>query len=90
MAEAARQSLLHNADNITAAPWGDLLVCEDTASHCGVVGLRPDGTQYAICDNAYSSSEMAGACFSPDGATLFVNIQYPGMTLAITGPWPAA
>ena len=26
--------------------------------------------------------------FSPDGQTLFVNIQYPGMTLAITGPWP--
>ena len=23
-----------------------------------------------------------------DGKTLFVNIQYPGMTLAITGPWP--
>lgn len=90
VAESGRQSLLHNADNITAAPWGDLLVCEDTASHCGVVGLRPDGTQYAICDNAYSSSELAGACFSPDGKTLFVNIQYPGMTLAITGPWPAA
>ena len=26
--------------------------------------------------------------FSPDGKTLFVNIQYPGMTLAITGPFP--
>jgi secreted PhoX family phosphatase len=30
---------------------------------------------------------MAGVCFSPDGETLFVNIQYPGMTLAITGDW---
>jgi secreted PhoX family phosphatase len=89
-AEASSQSLLHNADNITAAPWGDLLVCEDTASHCGVIGLRPDGTEYTVCDNVYSSSELAGVCFSPDGKTLFVNIQYPGMTLAITGPWPAA
>ena len=33
------------------------------------------------------NAEFAGACFSPDGQTLFVNIQWPGMTLAITGPW---
>jgi hypothetical protein len=52
------------------------------------VGIRPDGNQYAIADNAYSNAEMAGACFSPDGKVLFVNIQYPGMTFAITGPWP--
>ncbi|HEY0891421.1 MAG TPA: alkaline phosphatase PhoX [Cellvibrio sp.] len=32
-------------------------------------------------------SEFCGACFSPDGTTLFVNIQQPGFTLAITGPW---
>jgi secreted PhoX family phosphatase len=25
--------------------------------------------------------------FSPDGGTLFVNLQFPGITLAITGPW---
>jgi secreted PhoX family phosphatase len=31
--------------------------------------------------------EFCGACFSPDGTTLFVNIQQPGLTLAITGPW---
>ena len=70
------------------APWGDLVVCEDTAGHCGLVGIRPDGTQYALADNTYSNSELAGACFSPDGKILFVNIQHPGMTLAITGPWP--
>jgi len=35
----------------------------------------------------YRSSEWAGACFSPDGGTLFVNIQVPGITFAITGPW---
>jgi secreted PhoX family phosphatase len=90
LAEAGENSLLQNADNITASPWGDLLVCEDTAGHCGIVGIRPGGTQYAVCDNAYSNSELAGVCFSPDGRILFVNIQYPGMTLAITGPWPAA
>jgi secreted PhoX family phosphatase len=32
-------------------------------------------------------NEWAGACFSPDGEWLFVNIQTPGVTFAITGPW---
>jgi hypothetical protein len=88
IAESTNDSLLRNGDTLTMAPWGDLIICEDTSSHCGLVGIRPDGTQYAIADNAYSNSEMAGACFSPDGKILFVNIQYPGMTFAITGPWP--
>ncbi|HSG91487.1 MAG TPA: alkaline phosphatase PhoX [Pseudomonadales bacterium] len=35
----------------------------------------------------YRSQEFAGACFAPDGRTLFVNIQTPGVTLAITGPF---
>ena len=90
IAESSRDSLLQNADNLVMAPWGDLVVCEDTAGHCGLVGIRPDGTQYALADNTYSNSELAGACFSPDGKILFVNIQHPGMTLAITGPWPTS
>lgn len=88
IAEAGEGSLLRNADNLTMSPWGDLIVCEDTSDHCGLVGIRPDGTQYRLADNAYSKSELAGVCFAPDGKTLFVNIQYPGTTLAITGPWP--
>lgn len=88
IAESRPDSLLQNADNLTMAPWGDLIVCEDTSSHCGLIGIRPDGSQYELADNPYSDSELAGVCFSPDGATLFVNIQYPGVTLAITGPWP--
>ena len=88
IAEAGEDSLLRNADNLTMAPWGDLVVCEDTASHCGLVGIRPDGTQYMLADNVWSNSELAGVCFAPDGKTLFVNIQYPGTTVAITGPWP--
>ena len=89
IAEADSHSLLRNCDNLTMAPWGDLVVCEDTSSHCGLVGITPDGSQYEIADNPYSNSELAGVCFSPDGTVLFVNIQYPGMTLAITGPWPS-
>ncbi len=37
----------------------------------------------------YRGSEWAGATFSPDGRTLFVNIQTPGITFAIDGPWDA-
>lgn len=32
-------------------------------------------------------SEFAGACYSPDGKWLFFNIQSPGITFAVTGPW---
>jgi uncharacterized protein len=35
----------------------------------------------------YRSFEFAGATFSPVGDELFVNIQTPGITFAITGPW---
>jgi secreted PhoX family phosphatase len=87
IAESSRDSLLRNADNLTMAPWGDLIVCEDTAKNCGLVGVRPDGSQYLIANNPYSNSELAGVCFSPDRQTMFVNIQYPGMTFAISGDW---
>ena len=30
-------------------------------------------------------SELTGPTFSPDGRVLFVNVQIPGVTLAITG-----
>lgn len=87
LAESASDSLLRHADNLTMSPWGDLVVCEDTTAHCGLVGIRPDGTQYPIADNAYTNAELAGVCFSQDLSTLFVNVQQRGLTLAITGPW---
>jgi secreted PhoX family phosphatase len=34
-------------------------------------------------------TELAGACFSPDGRVLFVNAYSPGRTFAIEGPWAA-
>ena len=87
LAESTASSLLRNADNLTMSPWGDLVLCEDTAGHCGLIGLKPNGTQYPIADNAYTNAELAGVCFSPDASTLFVNIQQQDMTLAISGPW---
>ncbi len=79
--------LIDNADNLTVAPWGDLVVCEDGSGDQFVVGITPQGGIYQIARNATGESELAGACFSPDGSTLFVNIQHLNLTLAITGPW---
>ena len=81
-----------NADNLTIAPWGDLIVCEDHAGRKNsssqyLLGVTPAGEVYKLGRNAFNSSELAGVCFSPDGSTLFVNIYSPGLTLAITGPW---
>jgi secreted PhoX family phosphatase len=90
--------VLESVDNLTVTPWGDLLLCEDTAAPANVVapfradnylrGVTPDGQLYTFARNRYpGGSELSGACFSPDGATLFVNIMEAGLTLAITGPW---
>ncbi|MGQ0428855.1 MAG: alkaline phosphatase PhoX [Gammaproteobacteria bacterium] len=35
----------------------------------------------------YRGEEWAGACFDPVGEVMFVNIQRPGITFAIWGPW---
>ncbi|NKB16523.1 MAG: DUF839 domain-containing protein [Sphingomonadales bacterium] len=40
-----------------------------------------------IFPDDYRGQEMAGACFDPAGEVLFVNIQRPGITCAIWGPW---
>jgi len=43
----------------------------------------------AILPGNYTGSEWCGATFEPkNGNWLFVNIQIPGITFAITGPWP--
>jgi uncharacterized protein len=40
-----------------------------------------------VAPNDYRTNEFAGTCYSPDGEWLFVNVQTPGITFAITGPW---
>ena len=80
-------SIIDNPDNIVIAPWGDLFLCEDGPGPNGVVLVTQDGEAYSFAVNALNSGEMCGACFSPDGSTMFVNMQSPGITFAITGPW---
>lgn len=85
--EPPNPEILDFPDNITVAPFGDLILCEDGSGADRLIGVTADGKLYPLGRNAVSNSELAGACFSPDGQTLFVNIYSPGVTLAIWGPW---
>jgi secreted PhoX family phosphatase len=88
-------------DNVTISPNGCVLICED-GSRTGqmLMGLSQQGEMFPVARNTvelagehlgfsgdFRTSEWCGACFSPDGRWLFANIQKPGITLAITGPW---
>lgn len=85
--ESHDKKLMQACDNLTVAPWGDIIICEDDSGSSAIVGITPEGELYHLA-HVSIESELAGACFSPDGSTLFVNIQnHPGQTLAITGPW---
>lgn len=86
--EPASEDQFAAPDNIAIAPNGDVIVCEDGGGDEFVHGVTTSGVVYKIARNATTNgSEFAGACFSPDGTTLFVNMQGPGYTFAITGPW---
>ena len=76
-------------DNLTVGTNGHLVVCEDqytenVQNH--LRGITPDGVAYPLALSR-TDTEWAGACFSPDGRTLFVNLYRPAKTVAITGPW---
>jgi len=84
-------NIVENADNLTVAPWGDVILCEDSVRDENpgqwLIGVTPRGGHYRLGRNAFNNAELAGVTFSPEGSTLFVNIYNPGHTLAITGPW---
>jgi len=98
--ESPAPEALLKPDNITISPSGGVLLCEDTDRErpTHLRGLSADGVLYTFADNISPGvlpgtsipatlDEFAGACFSPDGRWLFVNLQATGVTLAITGPW---
>lgn len=100
------RAVLSMPDNLVRAPWGDLVLCEDNYDapdgrfRQHLRGLDRDGRVYPLArnpqgarrpDDAAPGDEFAGACFSPDGRVLFVNLQGDrDETWAIVGPWPAA
>lgn len=94
--------MLNAPDNITVSPRGGLVLCEDGNGEEFMHGLTVDGEIFQFARNNivlngerngitgdFKGSEWAGACYSPDGRWLFANIQSPGVTFAITGPWAA-
>lgn len=85
--EPNNKSVLDSPDNIVVSPFGDLFICEDGDGEQFVVGVTPKGKLYHFARNAINDREFAGVCFSPDGRTMFVNIQDPGITFAIWGDW---
>ncbi|MEU8606859.1 alkaline phosphatase PhoX [Actinoplanes sp. NPDC048791] len=74
-------------DNVTVTPWGSLVLAEDGAGASHVLSAFPGGPVYAIARNQLNDSEFCGPTFTDDGRVLYVNMQDPGLTLAITGPW---
>ncbi len=97
--EVVDRTRLSCPDNLCPTPWGDLLMCEDNyeiaggATHQHLRLLGATGKVSDFARNPKSSPndpgpEFSGACFSPDGSVLFVNLQTPlHKTVAIAGPW---
>lgn len=99
--ESPSRELLDSPDNLTVSPRGGLVLCEDgddnpmrlhaLSRDVVIKPLAMNNVQLKGERNNISGDfrvgEWAGACFSPDGKWLFANIQDPGITFAITGPW---
>ncbi len=95
--QSPNQETLDFPDNITTSPRGTLVLCEDSSGDNYLRGLSPTGRLWdialnrlrgAVNDEDRSGDEFAGSTFSPDGRTLFVNIQASrALTFAIWGPW---
>lgn len=72
--DASDYGKLDGPDNVCVSPRGGLILCEDGAGAQYLRGLTPAGEVFDLARNVYSPFEFAGACFSPDGSTLFVNL----------------
>lgn len=101
--ESPSRAVLNQPDNIAISPRGGAVLCEDgLGAPMYVRGLSRGGALFDLVRNEvvldeavnpfvppgdYRWSEFAGASFSPGGRWLFVSVQTPGVTFAITGPW---
>jgi hypothetical protein len=97
--ESPDVNVLSSPDNITTTPRGGLLLCEDgDLDNQFLRGLTIDGRIFDFAQFLINGNEWCGATYSPDGQTLFANIQGDtriggagnvGYTFAIWGPWEA-
>jgi secreted PhoX family phosphatase len=86
--ESGDDNQMKSPDNAVITPWGDFSFVEDAPDGNRIMGITPEGKVYELGFNRLNDSELAGPCFTADGQTMFVNIQDPGMTLAIWGRFP--
>ena len=87
--ESVDATLLESPDNITVSPrTNGMVLCEDGDGIDLLRGLTRDGKIFDFCRlNSDNDSELAGATFTRNGQVLFFNVQDPGITYAVTGPW---
>jgi hypothetical protein len=98
--ESPGADVLAAPDNICVSPRGGIVLCQDSSGTEYVHGLTTDGAIFRFAQNNvvlggerngiagdFRGSEFTGATFSPDGRWLFFNVQQPGITFAVTGPW---
>lgn len=81
------RAIMDMPDNVAPAPAGGIVFVEDGPQHDFVRGVSADGELFDLARNATGEGELAGVCFAPDGRAMFVNLQDPGLTLAVTGPF---
>lgn len=87
--ESTDPDLLESPDNICVSPnTGGLVLCEDGGGKDLLRSVTRRGEIFDFAElSGPNTSELAGAAFSPDGEILFFNVQSPGITYAVTGPW---
>lgn len=91
---------LDGPDNLGLSPHGSLVAAEDGAGVQSLKGVTTDGRVFTLATSNvvlngekngfvrdYRDTDLAGACFSPDGRWMFFNVYDPGFTVAVTGPW---
>jgi secreted PhoX family phosphatase len=72
--ESTSADTLEGPDNVVVVPHtGDIFLCEDAAAPQYIRGLTTDGEIYDFALGLNNDTEFAGACFSPDGQTMYVN-----------------
>ncbi len=88
--------VLSGVDNVTVAPNGDVLVCED-AGDMQIVAVAADGRAAPLLQvDGHRGSEVTGAAFDPSGTRLYFSSQRgprndsrEGVTYEVTGPFGA-
>ena len=85
--QSPSDNVLELPDNLAVSPKGSLALCEDGEDPNFLRGLTPDGELFDFAQNVGSDAEFTGATFSPNGQALFFNIQSPGATYMVWGPF---